>query len=516
VRRFLVLASILFVAAPAHAEWWEARTDHFIIYSQDNERATRKFAVDLERYDNALRSLQSIEFKPLQDWQKVTIYRLGDFDEMGRLAHTGGIGGFYKWTLLPVEFTPVRTMKQLGSITARMRDARTDIDPRSVLFHEYAHHFMFEYFPAGYPSWYVEAFAETLSTIDLKDDGSFHLGNPPQWRTGDLFGGMLTSTPQSLLASTAKPDGEDQYSYYSVGWLMNHYLTFEPQRRGELQTYLKLVDQGIPSGDAARKSFGDLDKLAAEITSYKNKGRLYGADVRPANSATPNVTMRKMGPDEEAVLPIRVRTKAGVTRDEAGSVASDARGAAQRYPGSLPAQLELYEAEFDAEHLDAAEAAADRALQINPESIDALIDKGQVLLEKGKKDKQYLAQARTFLAKAHDVDPHHPAPLLYNYLTYWYSGQPIPESADIGLEQAYLVARHNPELRLVLARQLLSEKKGDLARDILLPLALAPHESKGQKNLHHVIDLIDARKVDEAYKAMVAEMDRQEAESKKG
>ena len=52
---------------------------------------------------------------------------------------------------------------------------------------------------------------------------------------------MLTTTDKSLLASTAKPDGEDQYSYYSLGWLMNHYLTFEPTRRGQLQTYLKLV-----------------------------------------------------------------------------------------------------------------------------------------------------------------------------------------------------------------------------------------------------------------------------------
>jgi len=512
----LLLASVLFVSAPAHAEWWEARTDHFIIYSQDNEAATRKFAVNLERYDNAIRSLQSIEFQPLNDWQKVTIYRLGDFDTMGRLAHTDGIGGFYEPTLLPVEFTPVRTMNRLGSITARSRDTRTDIDPQSVLFHEYAHHFMFEYFPTGYPSWYVEAFAETLSTIDLHADGSFPLGNPPQWRTRDLFGGMLTTTPQTLLASTAKPDGEDQYSYYSVGWLMNHYLTFEPTRKGQLQTYLKAVHDGVPSPDAARKSFGDLDRLAGEITRYKNKGRLYGADVRPANSAAPNVTMRRLGPDEEAIVPIRVRSKAGVTHSEAGGIAGDARGVAQRYPNSLPVQLELYEAEFDAKHFDAAEAAADRALKLKPDSIDALIDKGQVLLEKGKTDKQYLAQARPYLAQAHDIDTQHPAPLLYNYLTYWYSGQPVPEAANIGLERAYLNARHYPETRLILARQLLAEKKGDLAKDILLPLALSPHEGKDAKNLHEVIDLVDAKKLDEAYKAMVKEMDRQEAEAKKG
>ncbi len=516
MRRLCLLISVVFFAAPAHAEWWEARTDHFIIYSQDDERDTRKFATQLERYDNALRSLQSVKFKPLTaDWQRVTIFRLGDVKDIGRLAHADGVAGFYKPELIPVEFTPVRDSKELGSITARLRDSRTDLDPKSVLFHEYAHHFMFQYFPAGYPSWYVEAFAETLATIDLHDDGSFHLGNPPQWRSDDLFHSMLTTTPQSLLASTAKPDFEDFYSYYSLGWLMNHYLTFEPTRRGQLQTYLKLVDEGVPSGDAARKAFGDLDKLAAEITRYKNKGRLYGADVKPANVTAPSVAMRKLGDDEEAAIAIRVRSKAGVTHAEAGGVAADARDAARRFPNSVPVQLALYEAEFDAEHLDAAQAAADRALQLKPDSIDALIDKGQVLLEKGKKDKQYLPQARTFLAQAHDIDPHHPAPLLYNYLTYWYSGQPIPESAAIGLEQAYLAAPHDRDLRLVLSRQLLSEKKGDLARDILLPLALNPHESKGKKNLHAVVELAGAKKVDEAYKALVQEMDREEAESKK-
>ena len=517
MRRFLILASVLFVAAPAHAEWWEARTDHFIIYSRDDEKDTREFATQLEQYDNALRSLQSIEFKPLTaDWQRVTIYRLGDVKDIGRLAHLDIAAGFYLPTLVPVEFTPVRDSKQIGSITARYRDTRNDLDPKSVLFHEYAHHFMFQYFPAGYPSWYVEAFAETLATIDLHQDGSFHVGNPPQWRTADLFHSMLTTTPKSLLASTSKPDLEDFISYYSIGWLMNQYLTFEPSRRGQLQTYLKLVDKGVPSATAATQTFGDLDKLNNEIISYKNRGKLYGADVKPANFVVPKVQMRRLNPDEEAVMPNRVRTKAGVTHNEAGSVASDARGVANRFPNSLPAQLELYEAEFDAENFDAADAAADRALRLKPDSIDALIDKGQALLEKGKKDKQYLTQARTYLGQAHDIDPHHPAPLLYNYLTYWYSGETVPEPADIGLEQAYLAAPHDRDLRLILTRQLLSEKKGDLARDILLPLTLNPHAGKNQKNLHAVIELIEQKKIDEAYKAMVAEMDRQEAEKKKG
>lgn len=518
MRRLLLLISILFVAAPAHAEWWEARTDHFIIYSQDDERDTREFATQLERYDNALRSLQSTKFEPITaDWQRVTIFRFGNTDDIGRLAHAPA-AGFYRPELTPVAFTPVKDSMELGSITARYRDSRTDLDPKSVLFHEYAHHFMFKYFPAGYPSWYIEAFAETLATIDLKPDGTFHVGNPPNWRADALFHSMMTVTPKSLLASTAKPDFEDWYGYYTVGWLMNHYLTFEPTRRGQLQTYLKLVDSGVPSAQAATQAFGDLDKLDHEIGSYKSKGRLYGADVRPANTAPPRVTMRKLSDDQEAAVRVELRSKAGVLRSEAGGVASDARGTAAKYPNSYPVQIALSEAEFDAENLQAAEAAADRAIQLRPDGVEGLIAKGRALVERGKKEKnkQLLAAARIPLAKAHDEDPHHPAPLLYNYLSYFYAGERVPENALVGLEQAYLAAPHYSDLRLILSRQLLSERKGDLARDILLPLALSPHESKSQKNLHGVIELIEAKKLPEAYTALATEMARQEDEAKKG
>ena len=215
MRWILSIFVALLVAAPAHAEWWEARTDHFIIYSEDGESETRSFASQLERYDNALRSLQSTKFEPITaDWQKVTIYRFGDVNAIGNLAHAPA-AGFYRPDLVPVAFTPVRESRRLGSIIRR--DERTDLDPKSVLFHEYAHHFMFKYFPAGYPSWYVEAFAETVATIDLHDDGSFHLGNPPNWRSDALFYGMMTVSPKSLLASTVKPDFEDWYGYYTVG-----------------------------------------------------------------------------------------------------------------------------------------------------------------------------------------------------------------------------------------------------------------------------------------------------------
>ena len=101
-------------------------------------------------------------------------------------------------------------------------------------------------------------------------------------------------------------------------------------------------------------------------------------------------------------------------------------------------------------------------------------------------------------------------------MTYFYEGGSIPESALIGLEQAFMRARQDGGLRLVLGRQLLSEKKGDLARDILISLALDPHQSKGRKDMRDVIDLIDAKKVDEAYTKLASLMKKWEDEADKG
>ena len=516
MRRLIPLLASLFIAAsPAHAEWWQARTEHFIIYSEDSERSTKQFAQELETYDHALRSMQATQFQPIRgDWERVVIYRTGNIDYIARLAH-GPAAGFYKPQMNPVAFTPVHGEKPKSDSIIK-RDSRTDLDPKSVLFHEYAHHFMFQNFAAGYPSWYVEAFAETVATIVLNPDGSFHVGNPPQYRSDALFNQMMTVTPQSLLASTSKPDFEDFYGWYTVGWLVNHYLTFSGNRPGQLKAYLRLVNSGVDSAAAAKQAFGDLDKLAAEIQKYKHSGKLGGADVRPATKANTTVVMRPLTPDEQAIIRTTIRSKAGVTKSEARGVAGDARGVARDYPNSLPVQLELAEADFDVDDYDGAEAAADRALQINPESVEALIDKGEILLERGKKDKKYLPQARPYFAKAHDLDVQNPEPLFANYLTYFYEGGPIPESALIGLETAYQNARQDRGIRLVLGRQLLAERKGPLARDILVPLGLDPHQSKGQKDMHGVIELIDANKLDEAYTKLAALMKKAEDDAKKG
>ena len=123
--------------------------------------------------------------------------------------------------------------------------------------------------------------------------------------------------------------------------------------------------------------------------------------------------------------------------------------------------------------------------------------------------------ARPWFAKAYAADTFNPAPLLGSYLSFFYSGEPIPEAAIIGLERTYEMAPYDYAAALYLARQLLSEKKGKLARSVLIPFALNPHESKFRKTMSEVMKLIEGDKVDEAYTKLAAELKKQEDEAEK-
>ena len=512
MRRLILLLATVFLAAPANAEWWEARTEHFVIYSKSPEKDAKAFAERLERYDQSLRSLQLI--KPdlrLSDARKVKIYRSGVGVDIAALAgdSESGIRGFYIPRLEPVAFVPARETIQTRSV----------LDPETVLKHEYAHHFMYRYFPGAYPGWYIEGLAETYATIEFKPDGSFHLGNPPQYRGDELVGKYrqaLGYSVRRMLLSTAEPTDADAYARYSYGWLFTHYMTFEPSRKGQLLAYLRLLDDGVQPPDAAKRAFGDIDKLEGEVSRYKNGNRFLGADVRIANYRPPVVTMRRMTPDEESIMPMVILTKRGGSPKEAKGVAGDARAVAAKYPASYAVQLELAEAELDAENLNAADRASDAALALSPDSPEALTFKGQVALARGKNDPKQYQVARSWFAKAYDADSDRPGPLLGNYLSYSKAGGTVPESAVIALEHAYRLAPHNDDLRIVLARQELVEKRLDVAKMLLVPLALSPHESKRAQAMNDVVVQIDAANRDAAIAKLDGWTKKVEEDKKKG
>ena len=148
----LFVAAIAFaLGAPAHAEWWEASTDHFVIYADDSEKDVRDFAEDLERYHSAMEVASGRESGTPSPSNRVVIFVAGGQKAIRELAGTESrwIQGFY--------------VPRAGGSRAFVQKISTggrEINlSMIVLLHEYAHHFLITTTPYAVPSWMNEGTA---------------------------------------------------------------------------------------------------------------------------------------------------------------------------------------------------------------------------------------------------------------------------------------------------------------------------------------------------------------------
>ena len=468
---------------PANAQdWWEAETAHFIVKSRSSEADTRAFAEELERYDGALRTLQNI---PADDGElipanKVTIFRFGDQGDIAHIAGLpgSGIAGFYiSRAGNSVAFVPAREERQSRSIVRR--DNRTALDGMSVLKHEYAHHFMMQYFPGAYPRWYVEGYAETVATIRFLEDGSFHVGDPPQYRSAQVMR-MPGFRLREMLDANHELSYRDAIQHYGTGWLLSHYLNFDDEGRTKLAEFLSALAAGEDSLTAAERILGDLNALDRKLMSYR-RGNFPGFNVKPADYTAPVVTMRRMPADEAALIRQKMELWRGIRKKDAPGIRNAIQARIGNFPESVEAHLLLAEASYDAEDYDAAEAAAAKAVALDPGSVRGWLHRGMAATRKAKADPD-AAPALADLARAHfaeaaRLEPDDPRPLSGYYKTYLELGQDAPEPALIALETAFEHAGSDAEYRYILTRQLLTEGRFSDARTVIMPAAFDGHST---------------------------------------
>src|SRR3546814_16728170 len=78
-------------------------------------------------------------------------------------------------------------------------------------------------------------------------------------------------------------------------------------------------------------------------------------------------------------MPYRIRSARGVDEKMAAALVADARPVAASYPNAAFVQRTMAEIEYDAKNNAEAEAAADRALALDPKLVVALLYTGRVL-----------------------------------------------------------------------------------------------------------------------------------------
>lgn len=456
------------IAAPAAAEWLEATSAHFRIVADSSEKEVREQALDLERFDLTLRRLQGVPDSDGVRANKVTVYVLPNLAAIKQLCRCENTAGLYFGRVDgAVAFTPRRSGDR-GFNALR---------PQTVLLHEYTHHFLLGSFPLAFPAWFSEGFAEFMSTATFKN-GEAWIGQAAQHRAGTLLRGPTLSTADLVSADLRSPNSTDRVAaIYARGWLLTHYLSVDRERYAMLRRYIGALNEGTPSRAAAEATFGDLAALDVALASYLRKP-LPGLVVPGIAVPDDAIAVRKLSPGEAALAPLRIRSAYRVTRATGAVLFAEAAPIAARFPADAVAQGWLAEMALDAGRPADAIAAADRALAVEPDQVQALLHKAWALTYDRSADAAARAEARRLIVRANRVDADAARPLWMYYRNFLATGEQPTPAAITGLYRAAELVPQDRNVRLTAARQRLRDGDTAAARALLAPLAFAPHGAR--------------------------------------
>ncbi len=472
LRLIAAALAIALAASPAEARWRMATSENFVIYADDSARDVERFADMLERFHSSLEFLTGSPRHIPSPSNRVTVYVVGGERDIERL--TGGsdyIAGFY--------------LPRAGASSAFVQDVRfTTGEPHFsmiLLLHEYAHHFIISRQPFAMPRWLSEGSAEFYASARFPRNGRIHIGRPARHRAGDLFYADQVSIRELLddqLYAARENDGHD--GFYGRAWLLYHYLALGGTRPGQLQEYSRLIAAGEPSLESAEQVFGDLDTLDEELDDYLRQRRMTMFNLAPEMIDQASVQVRELSDGMDAILPLMIRSRRGVSREQALELLPEIREVAQLYPQDPGVLAALAEAEYDAGNDAEAIDAADRAIALDPSTKNAYVQKGFALFriaaeaEPEEMDAAYRLAMEPFAA-LNQLENDHPLPLIYFYRSYVERGEPPSDHAMDALEYAVQLSPFDQGLSMNLAVMLASQGRIAHSRQLLTTLAGNPH-----------------------------------------
>src|SRR5436190_5493627 len=279
--------SLLALEPPRERERWTSiQIDELTIFSNAGEATTRDVAASLTRMRDALARFSRLSVRsPLPT--KVYVFA-NDRSFMpycealrGRCDHTAGL--------------------YLGTRDANyvMIQGGSQID--RVVYHELVHYFVRNTVSKSLPAWFNEGLAEYYSTFVARGD-TVDVGRPIQDHVLALRGEMLIPLSELFAITTSSKaynEGSRQGMFYAESWALVHYLMLgNPQRQGQLGTFLGLLGSGRPVEEAFHSAFNArYEEMESELRRYvrgitMNYTRYNAADVKAAPIPAPQPLAR--------------------------------------------------------------------------------------------------------------------------------------------------------------------------------------------------------------------------------
>lgn len=450
------------VASAQDRRWARAETEHFIVYSNDFVSRTEEVARQLEYFHSLLERVTQLS--DAADAPKLEVYVFASHRHMREVIPDlpQAIGGFY-----------LASTDIIGSFG--ISNERIGLDSPEIIFHEYAHHFMFQHFNYGYPAWYVEGFAEYMQTAEVSAR-RLTWGRPSVMRGGQLANGGAWLSLGRVLRRENIDTLEDRSRYYAQSWLLTHYMLSVPENRPRLQDYLRRVAAGEAADTALYAAFGETEEaIQRRLRTYAN-GRVTYTELELGAPLQAEVTVRRLSSAANALLPLVARLRLDLsTVDDAALLAEIAEEAAD-HPEDAYAQRALAFAET--KHGSTARAREILAPIIAADAADrdAHYITGLAWLRDARAgDAAARLEARRAFVRAFRLDDTH-VPTLYRYVeTFTDLNQPLSARDLDVLLRAHDLAPQVFEIGGAAATQLAAARRYREAIAVLTPFAQDPH-----------------------------------------
>ena len=235
------------------------------------------------------------------------VFLLSSGGAVARMAGApgSGVAGYY---------VPDARAQMLVGTRSRASLSAEALDPETILLHEYTHHFMYQYFPATYPTWYSEGYRGVLGR-DPAPRQRRRRGRPARRAPlRDLPGPRLAAAraPAARRTIIRKRRRENVFLLYAEGWLLVRYVFEHPERQRQLDQYLQ-PDQPRHQPTTRRRA----------RPSPISAGSTTSCSIMPARPATtssacrsgPSMSARsscaRRGPAEQALMSHEIRLSQG-------------------------------------------------------------------------------------------------------------------------------------------------------------------------------------------------------------
>jgi tetratricopeptide (TPR) repeat protein len=434
--RLLLFCLVAFAALTTKAlaqdgRWLRAESPGFVVYSTSSETRVRALTEELEAYDALLRRLT--EAPAERSPTRLEIYLFngpGQYQEAWP-GSDSSIRGRYS------------ARPEIIAAYAIYRDTH-GLDAQEVLFHEYAHHFMYQHFANIYPAWYVEGFAEFVAATEF-EDGRIVLGRSSEARAPWLFSGSWL--PMEQLITGMPRDSEEVARFYAQSWLFTHYLFSTQGAMTKFHAYMRELRLGAEPAVAFRSGFGvSPAEMQSTLRTYLRGNPNALALTRPVAVASQGISVTRLPRSADELLPLTTRVRRGwLEDDDAATLLARMRRIAGA-PQDPFATLALAEAEVSLGDTAAARALLEPYTAAYPNDVQGHYLMGLSYWQDGEKAEDgsearlaAYAQARRHFTRAFRIDGNH-VRTLYRYVDT-YSGVRMDAATSENVLNALLLAR---------------------------------------------------------------------------